>query len=140
MNTNRNDQTFETGERFETNGPRVEPQAAWYFQTVGTWVGGLLLIGFGVLFLLQNFIHIHMPDNWWALFIMIPAVGSFGNALASYQKSGGRFSAEVRGSMMGGLILTLISAIFLFGLSWAIFWPTIIILAGIGMILNSAIK
>jgi hypothetical protein len=43
----------------------------------GNWIGGAVLIGLGIIFLLQNFMNISLA-NWWALFIMIPAIGALG--------------------------------------------------------------
>ena len=50
----------------------------------GGWAGGAILIGLGILLLLQNFGN-YQFDNWWAFFIMIPALGAFSNAWAAYQ-------------------------------------------------------
>ena len=45
------------------------------------WVPGVILIGLGVIFLLNNITGFSI-DNWWALFIFIPAIGALaGRAL-----------------------------------------------------------
>jgi hypothetical protein len=104
----------------------------------GAWIGGAVLILLGVIFLMQNagMIILH---NWWALFILLPAIGSFVTAWNAYRINGGRFSAAVRGSLIGGLILTLIAAFFLVDLEWGKLWPLVLILIGIGALFNALI-
>lgn len=104
-------------------------------QTNNNWAGGLVLIGMGVLFLLNNLDVFHL-NNWWALFILIPALVNFSNAWSSYQQHG-RLTAKARGSITGGLILALVAGIFLFSWSWSIMWPVFLILGGLGALLNS---
>ena len=97
--------------------------------------GGLILIGIGVFFLLSQmtgfFIH-----NWWALFIMIPAIHNLNEAWQSYQEHG-RLHTHARHSLMGGIFLTTVAAFFLFNLSWSLFWPLALILAGVGALVNA---
>jgi hypothetical protein len=102
----------------------------------GAWWGGLVLIVLGVIFLLQN-MGAAIFSNWWALFILIPAVAAFGAAWRSYQAAGNRLTAPARGSLIGGLVLTAISLGFLFNLNGRLFWPMLIILAGVGIALNA---
>jgi len=99
------------------------------------WIPGLVLIGLGVVFLLNQFTGFQL-DNWWALFILIPAFGAFGNALRTRQTNG-RLGSEGRGSLIGGLILTFVASIFLFELDWGQVWPVFLILAGLGVLLGN---
>lgn len=101
----------------------------------GTWIGGAVLILLGVIFLLQN-IGLATLHNWWALFILIPALGSFSTAYALYRNSGDRLTYAARGSLIGGLVFTLLAFAFLFELSFGIFAPVLLIVAGIGLLLN----
>ena len=98
------------------------------------WVPGLVLIGIGAFFLLNNFTNFHL-NNWWALFILIPAFGSLGNFLRAYNKDG-RLSDEARGSLIGSLILFFITAVFIFGWSWGAIWPVFLIIGGLGALLS----
>jgi hypothetical protein len=102
----------------------------------GPWVAGVILIVLGILILLQN-LNLFTLHNWWALFILIPAAGAFGAAWKTYQDVGGRLTAGARGSLVAGLILTMVSAVFLFNLEWSILGPVLIILAGLGLLLNT---
>lgn len=127
----------ETYDRIEARRRRREERwAARGSRYGGAWIGGAILIVIGVLFLLQNWVVISL-ENWWALFILIPAVGAFGAAWRSYEDAGGRLTASGRGSLIGGLILTMITAIFLFNLDWGILGPILIILVGFGLLLNA---
>lgn len=94
------------------------------------WIGGAVLMVIGIIFLIQNISGLHL-GNWWAVFILIPAVGSFATAWRIYQANG-RLTAAARGPLIGGLVLLLVAAIFLFNLDWGRTWPLFLIIAGAG--------
>jgi hypothetical protein len=100
----------------------------------GSWTLGAVLILVGILLMLDN-LNGFTLENWWALFILIPAIGAFGNAWRSYQ-NGGRLSAPARASLISGVLLTMVAAIFLLDLNWTILGPILLILAGGGLIIN----
>ncbi len=100
----------------------------------GAWVGGLILIVLGVVFLLQNTIGFEL-DNWWALFILIPAFGSFERAYHQYQEDG-RLSGRARGQAVSGLIFTVISLAFLLG-GFGQWWPLLLIIGGVALLVNA---
>jgi hypothetical protein len=102
----------------------------------GGWAGGAILIGLGLLLLLQNLGGLQF-ENWWALFILIPAIGGLGAAWSNYQEAGGRLTRQVRSSLFGALILILVTAIFLFSLDWFIFGPLLLILGGGAILINN---
>jgi len=104
----------------------------------GGWMGGLILIVVGAIFLLRNFGLLAIPlfDNWWALFILIPAVAALGNAWRTYQHQG-RLGGEVIGSLIGGLVLLSVALVFLLALDWASVWPIFLILGGASILLRS---
>lgn len=99
-----------------------------------TWMPGVVLIAIGVIFLATNLGGFHL-NNWWALFILIPAVSNFSSAWQNY-KVNGRLQKAGRGSITGGLILTLISFTFLFGWDWGVIWPIFLIIGGVGALLG----
>ena len=100
----------------------------------GSLTGGLILIGIGTIFLLSQLTGWYI-QNWWALFIFIPAVLKLNEVWQSYQANG-RFNAETRGSLIGALLLTMVGAFFLFNISWNLFWPLLLILFGVSALLN----
>ncbi len=114
--------------RRERRAARREGQGAWIF--------GALLIILGIVFLLQNMGVVNLK-NWWALFIMIPALGAFGDAWRSYQNAEKHMTSKARGSLFVGVLLTMVSAAFLFNLNWTYLGPILIILAGAGLLANA---
>jgi hypothetical protein len=120
--------------RAERRAWREQRRAGRWSRGYGGWIGGALLILLGVIFLLQNF-GLTYPVNWWALFILIPALGAFGAAWNLYQQTG-QLGAPARGALIGGALLTLVAAVFLFNLNWGLVIPVLLILAGIAMLVN----
>jgi hypothetical protein len=102
----------------------------------GAWVTGIILIVLGGLFLMRNTGWDIPLTNWWALFILIPAVGAYSSAWRTYQEAGNQLTAPARGSLLVGLVLTFVTFMFLFELSWAYLGPILVILVGIGIIVN----
>lgn len=99
------------------------------------WVGGLVLIALGTIFLLQNAGMLYL-NNWWALFILLPAIGSFSTAYALYRSNEHRLTSSVRNSLLGGVVFTMLAFGFLFGVSINIFLPLLLIVAGAGLLFN----
>jgi hypothetical protein len=98
----------------------------------GAWVGGTILIVLGVLLLLNN-LGFYLPRHWWALFLLIPAFGSFASAWSMY-RSAGSATAPVRGAFVGGCILVLLTGLFLIDFEWGKYWPVILILLGVAVL------
>ncbi|MCA9731511.1 hypothetical protein KC799_05255 [candidate division KSB1 bacterium] len=96
---------------------------------------GIILIGVGVVFLLSNFFHFHL-NNWWALFILIPAFIAFNDAWKIYSKNGKQLTKDVKNRIMGGIFPLIVAVIFLFNISWSVVWPIFIILIGIAMLVG----
>jgi hypothetical protein len=96
------------------------------------WIPGLVLIGLGIVFLIQNYLgrEIH---NWWALFILIPVFLMFERGYTSLQA--GR-SAEAIWQLMGGLVLVALIVIFLFDLPFRQLWPIFLIIGGIALLFS----
>ena len=103
----------------------------------GSWVGGAILITVGIFLLFQNLTSFSL-ENWWALLILIPAAGACASCWRIYQ-SGKRLSAPARASLIGGILLTMMAAIFLFDLNWTVVGPIVIIPAGLGLLINVAL-
>ncbi len=103
----------------------------------GKWALGIVLILLGAVFMLQN-IGVLILHNWWALFIMIPAITSFSTAYSQYRRNGNRLSYAVRGSLIGGCGFSLLTAAFLFDISFGIIWPLALIAGGIVLLINFA--
>jgi hypothetical protein len=105
------------------------------------WIIGVILIVLGGLFLMQNMGTFPFPvNNWWALFILIPAIGAFERAMHYYREANNQITSQVSGSALVGVVLTLVTLGFLFNIGWTYFGPVLIILAGLGILFNSMMK
>jgi drug/metabolite transporter (DMT)-like permease len=100
------------------------------------WIAGGVLILIGIVFIVRNVTGLEL-HNWWALFILIPALGSLATAWQMFQKNGRRFTAASRGPLVGGIVLLAVAAVFLFSLDWALAWPFLLILGGGALLLTS---
>jgi hypothetical protein len=102
------------------------------------WLGAAILITLGVVFLVQN-LGIARVNNWWAVFILIPAVGSFATAWRTYQANGSWSAAT--GSLIGGVLFSAVAIFFLFeidfGASWNVIWPLGMVAGGIALLLQA---
>jgi hypothetical protein len=103
------------------------------------WIAGVVLIVVGVVILVQN-LNLFGPweliNNPWALFILIPALGSLYQVWRDFQDNG-RLTYRSRGPLVGGLVLLFVTAVFLLNLDWGKVWPVFLILAGLGALLGS---
>ena len=95
---------------------------------------GFFLILLGLYFLARNITGFYL-DNWWALFILIPAVNNFSNAMSAMRRDG-NLSRSARGYFFRSLIFVLLVAAFLLSIEFGLIWPIFIILAGLGVLLG----
>jgi hypothetical protein len=95
-----------------------------------SWLGGAVLIILGIWFLVQNIAGVSL-GNWWALFILLPALWSFWRAWTLYQQDG-KITHRVANAVYGGLFPFTIAVIFLFNLNFGKLWPVFLIVLGIG--------
>jgi hypothetical protein len=100
------------------------------------WIAGGVLILIGIIFIIRNVTGLFF-ENWWALFILIPALGSLVTAWQMYERNDRHFTAASRGPLVGGLILLAVTAAFLFNLDWGTIWPFFIILIGLGVLFSA---
>lgn len=110
-----------------------------YTRRNGSWVGALILIFLGVIFLLKE-MGLPLLENWWALFFVIPAIACFGSAWNQYHKQNNQFTSGVMGSLIGGSVMILLLAIFLFSLEWSYMWPVFLIVIGVLIFISSFLK
>jgi hypothetical protein len=98
-------------------------------------IAGAFLIVLGIIFMGQTLGSFYV-SNWWALFILLPAASALSTAFQLSQDAGGRLTRPARASLLLGILLVCAAAVFLFGLNWALFGPVLIILAGLGILVN----
>lgn len=95
---------------------------------------GFILILLGVILLAQQVGNFSF-HNWWALFILIPALSAFGSGFSMWLKDG-RFHYGVFSTLWGGIFPLFVAIMFLFEMDWGVYWPVFIILGGFGMFLS----
>lgn len=108
--------------------PRRGGEQSW------AWVGGAILILIGLAVLFGNFGFVW--GNWWALLFYVIAGVNFVNMARSWQRTGS-FGRAATGSLTGGLVLVVIGSIFFLDLSWAAWWPLILVAAGSGTVIGT---
>lgn len=121
-----------------TNPERVEQQENKKPKSrSGTWALGLAIVLVGGVLLARNlgvdFFFLHL-DNWWALFILVAAVGPLQQAYVIYRREG--WSMSVANSLVSAAFILAIALIFLLDLSFFTWWPIFVILGGLSMMTN----
>jgi hypothetical protein len=96
------------------------------------WFAGVLLIGLGVIMLLEQ-LHFPFFVNWWALFILIPAFWAYIAAWDAYQEAS-HLTRRAAGSLTVGSLLTILALIFLFNIAVGLLWPALLILGGLALL------
>ena len=75
-------------------------------------------------------------QNWWALFILIPAIYQLSIVWRGYQENG-RLTSASTGPLIGGLGALAVAAVFLIdGISWGVIWPIAFVFGGISLLLS----
>ena len=99
------------------------------------WIMAIVLMVVGLGLLVSNFTNLSF-DNWWALFLFIPAGFMFRNVGADYKRHG-RLTNKSTGPIIAGLAMLVMIGVFLFNLSWSGLWPLAFIFGGIAVLLGS---
>lgn len=105
-----------------------------------TLLPALAFIVLGAIFLLRNFDMLEIADNWWAFFFLIPIGYSAANFWRFRQASGGKFSPEMRNSLIGMMSMTFIMCAFLFNWNWGAIWPVFLIIGGLSILLSTKLE
>ena len=99
---------------------------------------GVAVIAVGVVFLLRN-LGIDLPflqfHNWWAVFILIGALGPLSYAAQRWHALG-RVDGLVLHSLLSALVVLLVASFFLLDLSWERWWPLFVIYGGLWMLVK----
>lgn len=119
-----------TSRRQERRQRRAERRADRQAGGLG-WMAGFVFITIGVLYLLHEFGVIPTLTNWWALFLLLPGLGTLSAAIGAHQRNGGQWTMEVTGPLLGGLLFVGMTAVFLFELNYSWLWPLFLIAAGL---------
>lgn len=107
------------------------------------WIG-LVFIGGGAMVLLNQMGILSFDFNWWALFILLPAIGVLSGAYARYRSANNLFDMGVMIPGLIGLFMVALSVSMTFGffwnIDWSLYWPIILIIIGLGIIFGRSRK
>lgn len=117
---------------------RREARGQGYGRYYSPLTGGIILIVLGVAFLLER-MGILFQVNGWALFILLPAIGAYVGAWELYQHNG-RLTRAAASSLTVAVLLTVLSLVFLLNLAVSVFWPALLILAGLALLMTTLIQ
>ena len=99
---------------------------------------GLIIAAVGVFLLLRK-LGVDLPflqyHNWWALFILIAAVGPLVQAVQQYQTSN-RLDQIVLRHLLLAVTIIIVALIFLLDLRWDRWWPVFLIIGGCWVMLK----
>lgn len=104
-------------------------------QRDSNWIVGGVMVVLGIIFLINNYSTNFQLQNWWAIFILIPALSNLGTAWKAYREDG-YFSHRGRNALTWGLVTLTVAIIFLLGLEWGIVWPVLLIVIGLGSLVS----
>ena len=111
------------------NAPKGEPKG------LSNWSGlSLVVLGVG-LFVLNSFKG--SLENWWALFILLPAIGLFYGGREISRRADGRLPFLARFNFAIGTIVLVVAMMFLLNLSWSVWWPLMLMTPGLSMFIVS---
>ena len=108
-------------------------------QPSNIWIGLVFIFG-GAVVLLNQMGSLPIKLNWWALLILFPAFGALTGAYNRYRSTNDLFEMGVMIPALVGLFMLLLSVSLLVGdainLNLRVYWPIILIVLGLGLILG----
>lgn len=110
-------------------------QVAGKQTAVSRW-GGFSLMFLGGAVLVLSLLKVSL-DNWWALFILLPALVLFGSGWVIPRGENGRFSLISRIFFGTGLVVLVVAGMFLVNLNWEVWWPLMIMAPGVALLIAS---
>ena len=101
-----------------------------YGSVYGRWLPGSILMLLGGIFLAQAYFGSTL-HNWWALFILVPALTTLSTGYALWRD--GHPNAAI-GPFIAGLGFLILTALFLLDLPIGRLWPVFLIVAGVALL------
>ncbi len=96
---------------------------------------GLVMVAFGLLTLWLTVSGTRI-ENWWAGFILLPALFFMALAGGLFYWQNGRFNIAVTVNLGIGLVILTVAVMFFLNLDWGIWWPMMIIVPGVAVAIN----
>ena len=101
------------------------------------WIWGIILVILGVALLLEN-LGFRFLENWWAVFILIPAYWAYVGAWDIYQDNN-RLTRRAASSLTVGVLLTILAFVFLVNIAFGVYWPVLLIAGGLALLMTGLI-
>lgn len=126
-----------------SENPQTPPTPASNVSKRGrsAWFGGVVLIIVGLAFIVEN---LHLPfikeGNWWAIFLLIPILAILDDIYHIYTTTPEGKAGAITSKVVGLLIVSAIMVIFLFGINLGIYWPVLLIAAGLAFLIAAIIR
>ena len=126
-----------------TENPKIDIKVETSVTKPGrsAWFTGAVLIIVGLAFIVEN---LNLPyfkeGNWWAIFLLIPIVSILDDIYRIYTTGSEGKAGAIASKAVGLFILGVIMIIFLFGLNLGIYWPVLLIAAGVVFLVAAFIK
>lgn len=113
----------------------VEPKNAKKTPSSNGWALGVAIIAIGAILLARNlgidFFFLEF-DNWWAIFILLAAIGPLQHAYSTFMREG--FTNPVANSLVTTGAIVFVALLFLMDLSFMVWWPVFVIIGGLYML------
>jgi hypothetical protein len=126
------EQASDRGTRRADRELRRARRRASYATIYGSWMPGIILILLGGTFLAQNYLGTTL-HNWWALFILIPAIATLTTAYALWRDGHADWAT---GPLIAGLGFVFLCGAFLLELPIGQIWPIFLIAAGLALLVG----
>jgi hypothetical protein len=105
------------------------------------WFGGAVLIIVGLAFIVQNLDLPYIKEgNWWAMFMLIPIMAILDDIYRIYTSNVDGKAGKIASKVIGLFIFGGAMIIFLFGINLGIYWPVLLIAAGVILLAAALIK
>lgn len=124
------ERTSDRGTRRADRELRRAERRASYATIYGSWMPGIILVLLGGIFLAQNYLGTTL-HNWWAVFILIPAIATLTTAYALWRDGNAGWAT---GPLIVGLGFLFLSGAFLLDLPIGQIWPVALIIGGVGLL------
>lgn len=99
------------------------------------WALGIAIVAIGAILLARNLgidLFFLDFDNWWAIFILLAAIGPLQQAFVAYRRDG--FNNAVANSLVSAGTIIFVALIFLLDLAFTVWWPVFVIIGGLYML------
>jgi hypothetical protein len=105
------------------------------------WFVGVVLIIVGLAFIVERLDLPYIKEgNWWAVFLFIPIAAILDDIFRIVSSGSEGKAGAIASKMVGLCAVATVMVIFLFGINLGIYWPVLLIAAGVVFLFAALIK